>query len=360
MEKKEFIENFTKFDFTSFDGIDDFVLDASYCVRTVRFSSEKQKETDGLTLVSCLDDFVFSLRLNFFQEKNENVIIICVRDNVDLLEFCLSKLLVSTESSFCDILVVDDRSITFDIYETCKKHKVSYLHVMNSANIFSYSMLNNIAVAVIQKINKKRCLFWNCDMWPSSSGTLKNLIEKHIQSKATLSGTRLVYPSLEDYKKIYKTNEDDLKTEFNFFETIQHAGVDFCRLFSSDSKNKKVSFTQTHPYRLYPSNHPLACRDAPKIVVTGAFWIISTQDFISEGGFNPSLASFHQDIDFCLRLSSSGKIVYYLGSEFLYHAENFFHKQFETHVRQHFIDDMIYHYIWDDKLKNLLGFEFCF
>jgi GT2 family glycosyltransferase len=361
MGTEEFVKRFFTFSFDRFGKFDSIKSDSAYELASERVTFDPDQNPDLIKVNLKNDRFIFKLNVDSFKEANENIIIICIRDNSNLLEFLLPTLVRTAEINRCDILVVDDRSKDLSNVQIAEKYGASCLRIANSANIYNYSMLNNIAVKVASIFNKKQCIFWNCDMWAPDDETLGRLLEKHKQSKATLSGTRLIYPSREDYKKIFEGYDHSNGDPERFFGKIQHGGIFFQQFeMKSDDKTSLTSFFPVHQWRYYQADHYLACKDMPALAVTGALWIISPEDYMSVGGLAPSMPDVCQDMDFCLRLIANQKLIYYIGTEFLWHAENILHKKFETEQNTRLSDYKVFEYIWEKKIKNIIGIEAIF
>lgn len=345
----ESLKDFVKFSFDRLSELKEIQVNEIYDLSQKRivFQNTKRDGDKSITQVVRTEDrFSFQLRSNFFDSKNKNLIIICLRDNAGLLDFILDKMIVSCRSSACDILVVDDRSRDDSVFQVSQKYNASCLRCTNSSDIFSYSTLNNIAVKIADVFNKETCIFWNCDMWLPDEQTLGRLISKHFESGANLSGTRLIYPPLEDFQRLFPNVNHYFGEYSKIAGRIQHGGMIYGKL--------PLPFAD-HQWRFYQKDHKLACVDTFVPSVTGAFWIISIKDFIGVGGFNPSLVSLCQDNDFCLKLLEAGKTVFYIGSEFLYHAESMFQQQHRVSHDVHNGDGNLYNQIWSSKILNLLG-----
>lgn len=314
--------------------------------RRIYFQSLSSDNQQSAEIRPIEDNYFFSLKHNSFNDENDKVIIICTKDRSSILNFVLERLCESARLCGCDILIVDDRSVDNQVLEIARRFNLSCLRIENDQNIFNYSMLNNIAVKVADIFRKKTCIFWNNDMWPDDVGTLGRLLEKHQLQHAVLSGTRLIYPRENDYQEIFRDYPEKLEGKANLAEKIQHGGSFFAQLPSPFPE---------HQWRYYPKDHLPACQDLNSFFVTGAFWIISTEDFIEAQGLNPSMLDLCQDADFCLRLIANGLKVFYIGSEFLFHAESFSKSNLGVLNETQKSDASVYFKIWNSKISNLIG-----
>lgn len=347
MNTEDFIEQYFYFPFSDCidkiqqknDGFDIEIVSAQANVN-LEISKLTNKYTVKNTIISA-------------NPAKENLIIICIKDNPNLLNFCLTKIQENDISNYSDIFVVDDRPSSTDNLDIVKEHKnISYCQINNDMNIFNYSVINNIAAAYGRYLDKKRLIFWNSDLWPTTKYTIPNLLEKHISNQSNISGTKLIYPSQEDYGIFFgKYNHILGQNLQNAFLTIQHGGIiwGYQKAFQS--------LYPTHQWRFYPRDHDMASVDNRCLAVTGALHIINIEDFIELGGYSVSFSVSFQDIDICQRAYKSKMKVYYFGTEELFHAETITNKvSYNTGSQQMMSDNIIYRYVWSKSLPKLLGY----
>jgi hypothetical protein len=307
---------------------------------------------DNLVYSLHTNEFNFELQNNRFDDNKENIIIVLSKDNGIILEYTIKKLCEFGIDKQYDILLVDDRSITSEIYDISNRYNLSYLKIDNTHNVFNYSILNNIASLFAIKFNKTRCIFYNNDLWPGENTTLNNILSKHKTLSSGITGCRLVYPSEEEYNHLNKPQHilsSKLKLAYN---TIQHGGIYFY-------PHKNILYPY-HLWRFYPANHAMACQDTKCFAVTGALQIVDTELFVSLGGFNPILQTSFQDIDLCLRLVSRNLgCITYLGSEHMVHAESLTHFKDGIHnTNQALSDKICWNIIWQRTIFNLIGYSY--
>ena len=256
----------------------------------------------------------FSLVRNKFS-KHENCIIICSKDYGSILSYCLNKIKDFGIDKDYDILLVDDRSATEEILLLSDKFNTSYLRVDNSNDIFSYSLINNIAAMYCANIGKKRLIFYNNDLWPDKKETLPNLVNKHIKNQSCITGCRLLYPTEKEYDNLGRPQHILKEYIDKLYDTIQHGGIFFVQ-------GGFGALSPSHLWRYYNKNTTMACVDSRCFAVTGAIQIIDTEDFLSLKGFNIGLTAAFQDISLCIEACKKDKAVFYIGSEYMYHAES--------------------------------------
>lgn len=322
------------------------------------FSSSFRYSSNDILLNIKDDNLNCSVQPNTFDAKlltnkftdNENIIIICTKDNAKLLNHTLNKLISYKTQDFCDILIVDDRSETREVEEVSTKYNTSYLKVINSLDMFNYSVLNNIAACYAKVLNKKNIIFYNNDVWPDNQNTIINLINKHNEYKSDISGCRLLYPSKEDYNQLTNNIHRLLDQLDRIVGTIQHGGI----YFSPIGRTLKPF----HLWRFHQKNKDLASYDSMCYAVTGAFQIVNTNSFFNIKGFNEGMSCAFQDIDLCVKALSQQMKIYYFGSEYLYHIESpTIAIENISSKPQLLSDNILWNYLWTQKLPILLGHE---
>lgn len=295
------------------------------------------------------------LRNNF--TDNDKVIIICTKDNGNVLDYSLSHLIKTTDIDKYDILLVDDRSSDDTILNLSEKYNTSYLKLNNSRNRFNYSAINNIAATYAKAYDKKLVLFYNSDLWPENSETLSNLVNKHYEYNSSITGCKLLYPSYLDYENIGKPNHLLGKDLSKYYNTIQHGGISFISRRSYVKENC-VCLAPVHTWRFYNRSHALANVDTRCFAVTGAIQIMNLNEFIELGGLNMALSTSFQDIDLCIRALNKDKPVYYIGTETMYHAESITScKENITKNKEFTFDHIIWDMYWINSLYNITGLK---
>jgi hypothetical protein len=290
--------------------------------------------------------------------NKDNTIIICIRDNNSLLKFCLDKIYKNHINEYCDIIVVDDRSISNDNYLLCLQKQITCIRLKNTDNDFNYSLINNIAASYAYVFGKKRLWFWNSDLWSDNPSAPQKILDAHISNNSSITGTRLIYPDQSAYKQL-DTKEHVLgNTLSHSYNTIQHGGIIFIPSPYIVNQNQSI-FMPAHQWRFYPKQHDLASVNQRCIAVTGALHIVNTKDFLALGGYACCLGTSYQDIDLCLRAVQKNLSVYYVGSEFLIHAETITNEDGKKHQTSlsHQSDRIIYEYVWQNQMLQLLGMK---
>jgi len=281
---------------------------------------------------------------SIFFDISRPCILIPIRDNIGLLRFTLQNLKNFEIIDNYNVIVIDDRSK--EKIQNLLEEKVSYLRIDNRKG-FNFSMLNNIAAKICYDLDCKIIILWNSDLWCKDSKTLGTILSKHNQHKATVSGTKLIYPPQSmslDGEVDTKNIKTFFKSKLNGFwrETVQFGGD----IYITDSFHHYGRFKNPKDYRIN-------C-DRPATFITGAFQVIDLEKFILLGGLNPSLSKNYQDNDFCFKTIEAGEKIYYFGKDSsFYHdesttlIENKIDKQFKS-------DQVLFKKIWNNKIKDLL------
>lgn len=282
-------------------------------------------------------------------ESEQPTIIICIKDNVELLSFTLKNMFEKKITEQTSIIIVDDRS-TRDIKSVAQYHDVNYIRVDNDKG-FNFSMLNNIGAYVANKLGTEEIILWNSDLWASEEDTLAKLLSLHRQNKSTISGTKLLYPPSEiSFNK--EENSNNIKKNFpnklgTWRETIQFGGSFW---FPSDNGINPHHFLRFGS----PADPRVNCNKGEGFI-TGAFQIIDTKWFTENGGLNPSLSKNFQDSDICLRALENNSPIFYFGKDlFFYHDESVSLEKEGKIDHQLLSDNVLFGKIWNQVIEKLI------
>ena len=275
-------------------------------------------------------------------DYSKPVILLCIRDNVELFTYTLENMKKNMVFDVANVLVIDDRSKDESIKEITIEMGHSYLSVKNTENIFNFSMLHNLAVHVLNTKSKKikEIILWSSDLWVDNNDVLSTLYKRHISDKNTITGTKLLYPT-----------EDFLYSKPDRAGKVQYAGSMF------GPRPGEAGLFALHLFRGYPKEDPKVNCDKGELFITGAFLIIDAEWYIKSGGFCPSLRASYQDVDLCLRANEQNKRVMYYGKElYLYHYENCVLDTMKEDLKKDQLSDKLwYKGFWEpERIKNLL------
>jgi len=275
-------------------------------------------------------------------DYSQPFVLLCIKDNIELLQFTLGNLKQNKIFDFANVLIIDDRSDSSAIKDTALENGCSYMRVDNTQNKFNFSMLHNLAVHALKNEcpNLKEIILWSSDLWAENPDTLPTLYKKHVEDKNTITGTKLLYP-----------NESFLYYKSDRADTVQYGGSMF------GPRPNEAGLFALHIFRGYPKDDPKVNCDKGELFITAAFLIIDTQWYIESGGFCPSLKASYQDVDLCLRANKDNKRVMYYGKDqHLYHYENYTLKKYQSELEKEYMSDKLwYKGFWEsDRIKNLL------
>lgn len=312
---------------------------------------------DNVKIDNDPNNFTFELLINRISQAS-NLIIICSKDHGHILEFSLSKLLLSIDIKEYDILIVDDRSSDDSIKNLANKYELSYLRIDNTDNIFNYSVINNIASLYAMIFNKQHIIFYNNDIWPDNQSTLSNIVNKHKIYNSSITGCKLLYPKFLDYERLGKPTHLLGDRLADHYDTVQHGGIVFIAHRKSSIYRDGVVLAPIHNWRFYPKNNDFVNLDTRCFAVTGALQIINTSDFLQLNGFNTMMATAFQDIDICIKATEKNMPIYYVGSETMYHAESITCCHEQTNrgdgIR---CDNTMWDALWTNKVSKLIGLK---
>ena len=273
---------------------------------------------------------------------NKPVILMCIKDNVELLKYTLNNMRDNKVFDVANVVVIDDRSSDATVKAIAIENDCSYLRVDNSQNIFNFSMLHNLAVHALRSHTKnlKEIILWSSDLWTDNPETLLSLYQNHIDDKNAITGTKLLYPTKE-FLHFREGREN----------TVQYAGSMF------GPRPNEAGLFALHMFRGNPMDDPKVNCDKGELFITAAFLIIDTDWYIETGGFCPSMKAGYQDVDLCLRANEQNKRVMYYGKDLhLYHYENYtLDDKKEELKKQYNSDKLWYKGFWEPaRVKNLL------
>jgi GT2 family glycosyltransferase len=241
-----------------------------------------------------IEDGLFpgSYRVRYEISGNPEVtIIIPTKDKAELVRKCVNSIITKTKYQNYRILLVENQSSeqeTFTLYDCLLQNP--NINLIRYDRPFNFSAMNNYAVS---QVRSPYILFLNNDIEVISGEWLSSMIE-HIQRVGVGAvGAKLMYPD----------------------NTVQHAGViiGICGIAG-------------HSHRYFPAgNHGYLGRaDIVQDVsaVTAACMIMKKEFFVELKGFDEDLIVAYNDVDLCLRIRQSGRLIIYTPYARLYHHES--------------------------------------
>lgn len=258
-------------------------------------------------------------------------ILICTRNQYQLLKTCLDSIQQKTEYGAYEIIVVDNGSTdprTLDYLRRLNRDS-SRIKVIRDDSPFNYSALNNLAA---RHASGTVYALLNNDIEVIEPGWLTEMVSHALRADTGCVGARLLYPN----------------------ETIQHAGI----LLGGGDKVDGLGIA-THYFRGLPKEdagyQKRAIATAHVSAVTGACLVIRKDTFDLVGGLNDrELAVAYNDVDFCLRVSQLGLRHTYAPFATLYHHESISRGRDQTAEKQARFANELRHMRerWAEQLKE--------
>jgi GT2 family glycosyltransferase len=240
--------------------------------------------TDGM--------FPGCFRFQRFWPDNPKVsIIIPFRDNVQLLERCVTSIITKTDYQNYEVLMINNQSKdkdTFAYLDQISDNPV--IRIISYDHPFNFSAINNFAAGETQA---DYILFLNNDTEVIAPGWLGAMMEHMTRKEVGVVGAKLIY----------------------YDHTIQHAGVIM-----------GITNICGHAFRRFPADHPGYFGQLQTVrncsAVTGACMLVKKAIFQSVGGFDQqNLPISYNDVDLCLKILEKGYLVVWTPYALLYHRE---------------------------------------
>ena len=237
-------------------------------------------------------------RLDYkLKEKSKVSIIILNKDHKKDLRKCINSILKTKYENY-EIIIVENNSTQKDIFkyykELEKNEKIKVVYYKEKEE-FNYSKLNNYGV---KNSTGEYLLFLNNDIqiiYPSyeKKDWLEMLLANCQRDDVGIVGAKLLYSN----------------------NTIQHSGVilNFCgvagHVYALENESEVGYFGRMMIQQNFSS-------------VTGAFLMISKQDFEKIEGFDEKFPVAYNDIDLCIKILNIGKVISYNPYIMAYHYES--------------------------------------
>ncbi|GAW95743.1 MULTISPECIES: glycosyltransferase family 2 protein [Colwellia] len=218
-------------------------------------------------------------------------IVIPTRDHKRVLETCIRSILQKTDYPDYEIVVMDNQTSDLDALSYLSTiNKLKNINVFKHDKVFNYSEINNVAVA---KANGEVVVLLNNDTEVISHDWLLQLVGLAMQPDVGCVGAKLLYPD----------------------QSIQHAGIVM-----------GLGGYAAHSHRRTPegSNGYFNRPHVNQVMsgVTGACLAIRKQTYLAVGGLDTDFQVAYNDVDFCLKVKSSGFYNVYCAGAQLYHFES--------------------------------------
>ncbi|WP_276867782.1 glycosyltransferase family 2 protein [Enorma massiliensis] len=226
-------------------------------------------------------------------------VIIPNKDSVAVLDRCLNSIADKTSYDNFEVIVVENNSEspeTFDYYQSASD-RFPFLRVVTWDGPFNYSAINNFGAGFA---TGDYYLLLNNDVEVIDPDWMRSMVSVCQRSDVGVVGAKLLYPD----------------------DTVQHAGV-FMITCGSVNELGGPAHAFTHLDRSDAGYMRRASLVQDVSIVTGACLMTSRDVFEELNGLDEDFVVAFNDVDYCLRVRKSGRLVVYNPDALLYHYESF-------------------------------------
>lgn len=218
-------------------------------------------------------------------------VIIPNKDEKDTLKACIESIREKTEYKNYEIIIVENNSTTDGIFQYYKElSKDPRIRLLRWKKEFNYSAINNYGV---RHAKGEYLLFLNNDVKIITPGWMKEMLGVCQRPEVGAVGVKLIYPD----------------------NTIQHGG---CVI--------GIGGIAGHMFVDMPANRTGYLHKASLLqdmsAVTAACMMMKRSAFEEAEGFTEKLSVAFNDVDLCLKVRRSGKLIVYDPYVQLYHMES--------------------------------------
>lgn len=219
-------------------------------------------------------------------------VIIPTKDHRDDLKLCLDSIFTKSKYPNLELIIVENNSVEPETFAYYKELEAAHTNVKVVVweDSFNYSKINNFGVTFA---SGEYLLFLNNDVELINDDCIEEMLSYCQRDDVGIVGARLLYPD----------------------NTIQHAGVVVGyggiagHTFIGLDYRDKSYFLRASCAQNYSA-------------VTAACMMAKRTVFDEVGGFYDGLAVAFNDIDFCMKVRATGKLVVYTPHAMLHHYES--------------------------------------
>lgn len=226
-------------------------------------------------------------------------VIIPNKDSAAILDRCLSSIAEKTNYDNYEVIVVENNSElpeTFEYYREAEL-RFPFLRVVTWDGPFNYSAINNFGARFA---TGDYYLLLNNDIEVIEPDWMRSMVSYCQRGDVGVVGAKLLY-------------QDD---------TVQHAGV-FMITCGSVNELGGPAHAFTHLDRTDAGYMRRASLVQDVSIVTGACLMTRRDVFEELNGLDEDFVVAFNDVDYCLRVRESGRLVVYNPDALLYHYESF-------------------------------------
>lgn len=251
----------------------------------------RRQKIDAVVL-SEISQRMYQVKYRLPEPRPSLSIIIPIKDEVELLDACLSSLVEHDTLDRCEIVIVDNGSSSPVTKQYLSDLDCKFPHV----RVISYTLPYNppaIANAAAATCKSDFLLFLDNDTEVISEGGVSAMLAHCARKDVGVVGVKLLYPD----------------------DTIQHAGIMVGAYGSAGNIGVNL------PRSMQGYMKRLGCASNLSAVSASAM-MVKRSVFQEVGGFDERFKVSCHDVDFCLRVNKAGYRVAYNGTIEFYHQEN--------------------------------------
>jgi GT2 family glycosyltransferase len=219
-------------------------------------------------------------------------ILIPNKDHIDDLEKCITSIREKSTWKNYEIIVIENNSEnpeTFQYYRELEKDS-AYIRVIRYEGGFNYSAINNYGAGFARG---EYLILLNNDTEIITPDWMEQMVGCCQRENVAITGAKLYYPD----------------------DTVQHAGA----IIGIGGCAGHILVGCARNYEGYMGRLK-AMQDLS--AVTAACLMVKKSVFDEVGGLDEGFAVAFNDMDFCLRVRESGKLIVFIPSVELYHFES--------------------------------------
>ena len=226
-------------------------------------------------------------------------ILIPNKDSVKVLSRCIESVEQKTTYRNFEIIVIENNSVqdeTFAYYREVQE-RYDNVRVVTWDGPFNYSAINNFGA---KHASGEYLLLLNNDVEVIEAGWMSAMLGLCQREDVGVVGAKLLFPD----------------------DTVQHAGVMMIKCANANDNAGPM-----HVFSHLDRDDPGYMRRAQLVqdlsVVTAACLMTKRSVFDALGGLNEDFVVAFNDVDYCLRVRETGKLVVFTPDALLYHYESF-------------------------------------
>lgn len=226
-------------------------------------------------------------------------ILIPNKDSVKVLSRCIDSVEQKTTYRNFEIIVIENNSVQDETFEYYREVQERYdnVRVVTWDGPFNYSAINNFGA---KHASGEYLLLLNNDIEVIEAGWMSAMLGLCQREDVGIVGAKLLFPD----------------------DTVQHAGV---MMIKCGNVNDNAG--PMHVFSHLDRDDPGYMRRAQLVqdlsIVTAACLMTKRSVFDALGGLNEDFVVAFNDVDYCLRVRETGKLVVFTPDALLYHYESF-------------------------------------